>query len=122
MLLERLVAMWDVDSQVFMVGDQELALDVEDIYFITRLSQRGVTMMFTSKGGGGELVDSYVRENCHRGAQKVSDKLPISQVVSLPMKTILFTVTRINGSIAPHLASMVQMKYALIALDGVVYN
>lgn len=35
MLLERLVAMWDTDSQVFMVGDQELTLEVEDIYFIT---------------------------------------------------------------------------------------
>lgn len=38
MLLERLVGMWDADSQVFMVGDQELTLEVEDIYFITRLS------------------------------------------------------------------------------------
>lgn len=38
MLLERLVAMWDADSQVFMVEDQELTLEVEDIYFITGLS------------------------------------------------------------------------------------
>ena len=105
MLLERLVAMWDADSQVFMVRDQELALEVEDIYFITGLSRRGVTTMFTGRGGGGESVDSYVREYCRRGAQKVSGKLLISQVVSLPLKTILFTVTQIVGSIAPHLAS-----------------
>lgn len=31
MLLERLVAIWDTDSQVFMVGDQKLTLEVEDI-------------------------------------------------------------------------------------------
>ena len=84
MLLERLVAMWDVDSQVFMVGDQELILEVEDIYFITGLSQRGVTAIFRGRGGGGEFVDSYVMEYCRCDAQKVSGKLPISQVVSLP--------------------------------------
>ena len=78
MLLERMVAMWDANSQVFMVGDQELPLEVEDIYFITGLSRRGVAIMFTTRGGGGELVDSYVREYCRRGAQKVSEKLPIS--------------------------------------------
>ena len=122
MLLERLVAMWDFDSQVFMVENQELTLEVEDIYFITKLSQRGVTAMFTGRGGGEESVDSYVREYYHRSAQNVSNKLPISQVVSLPLKTILFTVTRIAGSTTPHLASKVQMQYALIALDGVVCN
>jgi hypothetical protein len=47
MLLETLVAMWDIESQLFMVGDQELTLEVEDIYFITILSRTGVTTMFT---------------------------------------------------------------------------
>ena len=78
--------------------------------------------MFIDKGGCGESVDSYVREYYRHSAQKVSGKLPISQVVSLPLKTILFTVTRIAGSTTPHLASKAQMQYALIALDGVVYN
>ena len=109
MFLESLVAMWDVDSQVFMFGDQELTLEVEDIYFITGFSRRGVTMMFTGRGGGGEFVDSYVREYCGHGAQKVSGKLPISQVVSLPLKKILFTVTRIGKSTTPHVASKAQM-------------
>lgn len=65
LLLERLVAMWDVDSQLFMVRDQEFTLEVDDIYLIMRLSQRGVIMMFTRRGQGGESVDSYVREYCH---------------------------------------------------------
>ena len=67
-------------------------------------------------------MDSYVREYRCSGAQKVSGKLPISQVMSIPLKTILFSVTRIARSTAPHLASKAQMQYALIALDGVVYN
>jgi hypothetical protein len=67
-------------------------------------------------------MDSYVREYCRRSSQKVSRKLPISQVVSLPLRTILFTVTRIAGRTTPHLATNGQMQYALIAMDGVVYN
>ena len=31
LLLERLVVMWDIDSQVFMVGDKVLTLEVDDI-------------------------------------------------------------------------------------------
>lgn len=38
LLLQRLVAMWDANSQLFMVEDQELALEVEDIYFNMGLS------------------------------------------------------------------------------------
>lgn len=103
------MAVWDADSQVFMVGDQELTLELEDIYFITGLSRRGVTAMFTERGGGGESVDLYVREYCRHDAQKVSGKLPISQVVSLPLKIILFMVTEIARSTTPHLASKIQM-------------
>ena len=114
--------MWDAESQLFMVGDQELTLEVEDIYFITGLSHRGATTMFTERGGGGESINTYVREYCNRGTQKVIEKLPISQVVSLSLRTILFTMTHIVGSMAPHLATKGHIQYDLIALDGMVYN
>ena len=38
LLLQRLVAMWDYDSHHFMVGDQVLEMDVDDIYLLTGLS------------------------------------------------------------------------------------
>jgi hypothetical protein len=38
-LLEHLVQMWDPDQQVFNVGAHTLTIDIEDIYFLTRLSQ-----------------------------------------------------------------------------------
>jgi hypothetical protein len=37
-LLEYLVHMWDPDQQVFHVGFHTLSLDIEDMYFLTRLS------------------------------------------------------------------------------------
>jgi hypothetical protein len=48
-LLEYLVYMWDVDQQVFHVGVHVISLDIEDIYFLTGLSHRGVQV--TLKGG-----------------------------------------------------------------------
>jgi hypothetical protein len=38
-LLEYLVRMWDPDQQVFHVGVHTVSLDIEDIYFLTRLSR-----------------------------------------------------------------------------------
>lgn len=122
LLLQRLVAMWDTNCQLFMGKDQELNLEVEDIYFIMGLSQIGVTAMFTIRGEGGESVDTYVREYCCRDTQKVSGKVSITQVVSLSLQTILYTVMRITGSITPHMATKGHIQYAFIAMDGVVYN
>lgn len=39
MLLQHMVGMWDPDSQCFMVEDQALDIEVNDIYFLTGLSR-----------------------------------------------------------------------------------
>ena len=57
-LLQRMVAMWDVDSQHFIVSDQTLEIEVDDIYFLTRLSRRGESVYFGGWGRSGESVDS----------------------------------------------------------------
>lgn len=62
--------MWDVDSQHFMVGDQILEMDLDDIYFLTRLYRQGKLVSFGSWGGSGELVDSYVNDLCMPGTHK----------------------------------------------------
>lgn len=43
LLLQHFVDMWDLHVGYFMVGDQILLLEIEDVYFLTRLSRRGVT-------------------------------------------------------------------------------
>ena len=45
LLLQHLVDMWDRDAGHFMVGDQILQLEIEDIYFLTELSWRGAMMV-----------------------------------------------------------------------------
>ena len=65
-----MLGMWDLDSQRFMVGDQELDIEVEDIYFLTRLCRRGESVYFGGRGGSGESIDSYVNNLCVEGTCK----------------------------------------------------
>jgi hypothetical protein len=40
-LLQLLIGYWDLDRLLFMVDDEPLPLEVEDIYFLTGLSHQG---------------------------------------------------------------------------------
>ena len=105
LLLQRIVGMWDTGSQRFMVGDQALDIEVDAIYFLTRLSPRGGSVYFGGRGGDRDSVDSYVSDLCVEGTRKQGGKLPIQHVTDIPLKTILFTMTRLAGSTSAHLAS-----------------
>lgn len=122
LLLQRMVAMWDVDSQRFMVGDQTLEIEVDDIYFLTWLSRRGESVYFGGRGGSRESVDSYVSDLCVPGTRKQGRKLPIQHVTYVPLKTILFMATQLAGSTSAHLASKSQVLISLRATDGVVFD
>ena len=37
-LLWYLISVWDINREIFVIGDQELELETSDMYFITRLS------------------------------------------------------------------------------------
>ena len=50
-LLEYLLKMWNSKKQYFEVGDHILTMEVEDIYFLMRLSQWGVPISLTSPRG-----------------------------------------------------------------------
>lgn len=106
LLLQRMVAMWEPDSQRFLVGDQYLDIEIDDIYFLTGLSRRGDPVAFGSRGGGGEPVESYIRDLC----------------TDIPLRTILYTVTRIAGSTSAHLASKSQVMISIRATEGVVFD
>ena len=117
-----MVGMWEPDSQRFLVGDRVLDIDMDDINFLTGLSHRGELVYFGGRGGGKESVDSYMSDLCMEGTHKQGGKLPIQHVLEIPLKTILFTITRMAGSTSAHLASKSQVLISLRAMDGVVFN
>ena len=114
--------MWEPDSQRFLVGDQYLDIEVDDIYFLTGLSCRGEMVEFCGQGGGGEPVESYIRDLCAKGTFRQGGKLPIQHVTDIPLCTILYTVTGIAGSTSTHLASKRQVMISIRTIDGVVFD
>lgn len=77
---------------------------------------------FGGRGGGGELVESYIRDLCAEGTRRQGGKLPIHHVTDIPLRTILYTVTRIAGSTSGHLASKSQVMISIRATEGVVFD
>jgi hypothetical protein len=69
-LLEHLIQMWDPDQQVFHVGVHTLTIDIEDIYFLTRLSRRGSYVSLTGSRRGGRKMSEYYRDYCVLEAER----------------------------------------------------
>lgn len=61
LLLQHLVDMWDPNVGHFIVGDQILRLEIDDIYFLTRFFRRGATVVL-DRGQREyiETVDQYI--------------------------------------------------------------
>ena len=77
---------------------------------------------FGSRGGGGELVESYIRDLCAEGTHRQGEKLPIQHVIDIPLCTILYTMTRIVGTTSVHLDSKSQVLISIHAIEGIVFD
>jgi hypothetical protein len=102
-LLEHLVRMWHLDQQVFNVGSHTLTIDIEDIYFLTGLSRWGSHVILTVSRRGGMKMSEYFQEYCVPEAERQKGKVAIWGVTDITLRTILFTISRMAGSVAPHM-------------------
>ena len=59
-LLEFLVRAWDPAIKEFHIKNQVLSITVEDMYFLTGLSRRGLPISLTGSTIGGETLRDYV--------------------------------------------------------------
>jgi hypothetical protein len=51
-LLQMIVKFWDSDTKAFNIDGKPLSIEVEDIYFITRLSRWGEVVNLKAQGAG----------------------------------------------------------------------
>jgi hypothetical protein len=49
LFLEHMIGLWDVAEHGFRIGTQLLTIELEDAYFLTSLSKRGVPISFTGQ-------------------------------------------------------------------------
>jgi hypothetical protein len=121
--LEMLVDYWDPDSESFNLNGKSLMIEVNDIYFLTRLSRRGevVNLKFWEVGRSMN-IEEYIDSHCVAGTPKVESQLPIRAINNLNLKIIVLVLTRIIGSASLHWASSSLNLYDLYFLIRTVYD
>jgi hypothetical protein len=67
-------------------------------------------------------MDYYVAHHCVPGMEKHSGKVAIRDVLDLPLQTILYTITWMAGSAAPHMALQSHFQYAIECMEPIVFN
>ena len=83
-----------------------LPILIDDIYFITGFSRRGAPISIVGSALGGELVTDYIHQFCQPGTQPSKDgKINIRDVRYLPLRTIIFTISKLVGSVTLHMAN-----------------
>jgi hypothetical protein len=122
MLLEYLVCMWDVNEKSFHVGVHTLTLEIDEIYFFTGLSPHGSRVSLSGSRGSGEPMDYYVSHLCIDGTKKDSGNVSINDVQYFPLRTILYIITHMEGSVAPHMALQSHFQYVIECMEPRVFN
>ena len=92
------------------------------MYFLTGLSKRGVPISFIGQRELPEQVDVYLARHCALGARLVGGRIPIKDIRDLPLRSILFAITSVTGSISAHLASIFQVAYGVQCLEPTLFN
>ena len=80
LLLEHIISLWDVAEQGFWIGTQLLTIELEDVYFLTSLSKRGVPIDFSRQRVLSEQVGVYLAHHCVPGARLVGGRIPIKDI------------------------------------------
>ena len=121
-LLEHIIRMWNPKQQHFEVGAHILTIEVEDIYFLTRISRWGAPISLTGSLGGDITTQELIDCHCIPGIRTSGKKIPIKIVTNGPLRTVLFTMQRVVGRQGVHQASRAHMLYATEAMAPTIFN
>lgn len=87
------------------------------------LSRHGAPLSLSGSARGGESVKDYIHQFCKDGSQPSRDgNINIQDVTNRNLRTILFTFSRLTGSVALHLENRSYMQYSLECLELKVFN
>ena len=119
-----LVDYWDPDLESFQIGGMSLTIEVEYIYFITRISRRGevVNLRFCGGPRGGLNIDEYIAVYWYPNTDKVGSQVSTNDIQVLGLKAILLTLGRIAGLASLHQASRPLMFYAMECMRPTIYD
>jgi len=107
--LKLLIHYRSVEDDAFMIDQMPLRIEVEGIYFITGLFQRGEVAHWTNRTWSSLSVEDYVPIYYPAHLKRIGSQIPIKLVDSLSLRILLFTIARVNRSASLHQASWVLM-------------
>jgi len=97
-----------------------LEIEPSDIYFLTGLPKRGDHLTLFGTRPGGQSIASLRLEWCNTQNQEKCIEI---NTIRLPeLMVIAFTVTRLCGAAALHLATGSQMRMAIDCYRGTIFN
>jgi hypothetical protein len=99
-----------------------LEIDIEDVYFLMGLSRRGAPIILSRHWATPLQTNAYIAQFCVSGSQKEGGRIVIKDVRDLPLRSILFTITKMVGSTSPHISSKSQMAYVVQCLEPRIFN
>jgi hypothetical protein len=67
-------------------------------------------------------MDYYIAHHCVPGTEKHSGKFSRRDVRDFPLRTILYTITQMARSVAPHMDLQIQFQYAIECMEPRVFN
>ena len=74
-LLEYIIDMWDPDQENFVVVVHILPIEVEDIYFLTGFSMRGIPVVLSGAREGEGSLDDIIDQHYSLSIESQSGKL-----------------------------------------------
>ena len=114
-LLKLLIGYWDLDRSQFIIDNDPISFEVEDIYFLVGLSHRGRELNLCGGGRGDAslTIQEYIDTYCEDGTQKVASHIPIARIETLALRSIVFCLLKMSGTTSQHVISHPLMYYAL---------
>ncbi len=87
-----IIHQWDEHEEVFWIGDHDLAINQNDIYFFIGFPCRGAWENMTSGRPNPRSALELVRAYCIPKRGLVSNKVPIERIRSRSMRAILWMI------------------------------
>jgi hypothetical protein len=119
-----LIGYWDPNRSQFVIDDETISFEVEEIYFLTGLSHQGRELNLRGGrwGDASLTIQEYIISYCQVGTQKVASQIPIAWIEALTLKSMAYCVIRMPGTVAQHVISHLLMYYALEFMRPTIYD
>jgi hypothetical protein len=108
----------------FVIDDETIPFEVEDVYFLTGLSHQGweANLHGGRQGDASLTIQEYITVYCEEGTQKVASQIPIAWIRTVALRSVAYYLVRMSGTTAQHVISFPLMYYALECMRPIVYD